>query len=372
MKKQMLLIVFFLLLSKTYGQPINIPDANFKTYLLNYVYQLPLTGNWQWLDDNHNSEIEPSEAQTLTALSLENLGISDLTGIEYFVNLQSLYFSNNSVSTLNTNTLTHLTDLTFWNNNFTSINLTPLVNLVFLGVSGNNFTALNLSGLLALKSFNCDFNPINSLDLSGNPALESLFCSDNNLTTLNFSANPNFKILHCYNNQINTLDLSQNPLFIGLKCANNNLTSINIKNNRNQNYSNALYYDCWKTGNPNLTNICVDASEQVAVQSYLDGCGSPQVINISSTCALANEGFVENQVTVSPNPATTTINVNCNSNDNSNMKMMQLLDLQGRVLTTQEVAGIIATFDVSGYDNGVYFIKITTNNKSSFTKIIKN
>ena len=60
------------------AQNVNIPDANFKSYLL---------AN-SGINTNSDSEISIAEAQAFTGeLLINGLSISDLTGIEAFVNI---------------------------------------------------------------------------------------------------------------------------------------------------------------------------------------------------------------------------------------------------------------------------------------------
>ena len=63
------------------------------------------------------------------------------------------------------------------------------INLNTLTCSDNLITSLDISGCLALKHLDCSNNLLPSLDVSNNPALEDLHCSSNQLTSLNLSRN---------------------------------------------------------------------------------------------------------------------------------------------------------------------------------------
>ena len=97
------------------GQIINIPDANFKAKLLAansttnfFAGGYGSNGYYPWIkiDTNNDGEIEVSEAQSVYSLHINpslssNLDIlSNLTGIEYFTNLEALNFANNNLTTL--------------------------------------------------------------------------------------------------------------------------------------------------------------------------------------------------------------------------------------------------------------------------------
>jgi len=71
------------------AQIVNIPDQNFKNYLLANAA----------INTNGDSEIQLSEAQAFTGeIICNNKGIADLTGIEAFVNLTTLHCYNNSLT----------------------------------------------------------------------------------------------------------------------------------------------------------------------------------------------------------------------------------------------------------------------------------
>ena len=65
---------------------VEIPDANFKAYLLEYF------------DKNKDGEISMSEANAVKGINCSGKNIKDLTGIENFVNIESLDCSNNQLS----------------------------------------------------------------------------------------------------------------------------------------------------------------------------------------------------------------------------------------------------------------------------------
>ncbi len=94
MKKLYFLLLFFT--SIIHAQIVNIPDANFKDFLLHHsVYEV---------DTNHDEQIQLSEAQAITHMffhvynlyDIEN--VSDMTGIEAFTNLRVLDCNNNQLT----------------------------------------------------------------------------------------------------------------------------------------------------------------------------------------------------------------------------------------------------------------------------------
>ena len=218
------LLIVLLALPLLYGcnqneKIVNIPDANFKAYLL---------GN-SLINTNGDTEIQVSEANAFTGgISLvepkeegeggmddiKGMNISNLTGIEAF-------------------------------------------------------TALTL--------LNCWGNQLTSLDVSQNTALTILSCGENQLTSLDVSQNTALTTLLCASNQLTTLDVSQNTALTLLGCAGNQLTSLDVRNGNNTNLT-----DFYANNNPNLYCINVDGAAwsfanwgNIDPQSYFsNNCGS--------------------------------------------------------------------------------------------------
>ena len=178
-----------LLLSITFSinaQIVNIPDANFKNALLNYQTTI---------DTNGDGEIQVSEAENITSLSFNSSDITDLTGIEAFVNIRDLVCSG--------------TDLI-------SLDLKSNINLVRLEISRNKkLVALNIYENTKLKYLTCFAVGLTELDLTNKPELITL---------------------DCRNTFIKSLDLSKNNNLTRLQCKDNSfLTSLNISNGNNIN-----------------------------------------------------------------------------------------------------------------------------------------
>jgi Leucine-rich repeat (LRR) protein/PKD repeat protein len=188
--------------SSTCNCLVNIPDANFKNALL-------ADAN---INTNLDGEIQCTEASAFTGqINVQNANISNLLGIEAFVNLSSLWCVQNQIADL------------------------------------------NLSTNIYLQSLFCQDNQIINLNLNGLANLDALWCYNNQLTTLDLNTNTSLSTLHCDNNQITTLDLSANINLNDLDCSDNLLTNLNIQNGNNINLT-FLQAD----NNPSLFCIEVD------------------------------------------------------------------------------------------------------------------
>jgi PKD repeat protein len=154
--KKLLFISTLVLLTfttKLSAQFVNIPDLNFKSFLLSNSS----------INTTFDAEITYVEASAYNgSIFAGTQGISDLTGIEAFTNLTVLDVSQNALSTI------------------------------------------DLSQNIALTSFNCSFNSLTCLDLSNNPNLTSVDCSMNNLTKLNLKSGNNIALtsMTCTGNAI--------------------------------------------------------------------------------------------------------------------------------------------------------------------------
>jgi len=109
MKKLLLLSVFPF---TSFAQYTSIPDANFELALLNMGYDFVIDGF-----------VETSAIDTVSELYINNKDISDLTGIQDFTALKSLFCYDNNLSTLNLSNNIQLFEVTCSGNLLTSIDL---------------------------------------------------------------------------------------------------------------------------------------------------------------------------------------------------------------------------------------------------------
>lgn len=133
---------------------VNIPDANFKAYLI---------GNTA-INTNSDNEIQCSEASSFTGtISCFNLNISDMTGIEAFTAITALYCHTNSISSLDLSNNLALEELGCSSNALTSLDLSSNSSLIYLDASTNTLAELNVANgnntNLPNISFNAQYNP---------------------------------------------------------------------------------------------------------------------------------------------------------------------------------------------------------------------
>lgn len=117
------------------------------------------------------------------------------------------------------------------------------------------------------------------------------------------------------------------------------------------------------------SNLVVGNSVSNLANIYFD-YNFPIVTNTSTTAfqVLSNYDFVlDSSVTVFPNPTKYNINISAISN----IKTVQVYDVQGRLLETGLYNSNNVTLDLSRSNNGIYLLKIITDNGLSFQKVIK-
>ncbi|MEZ4853787.1 hypothetical protein [Flavobacterium sp.] len=261
------------------AQIVNIPDANFKAKLLsassnNQVASSSLVFvNSEWsppdyckIDINNDGEIQVSEALNIKFLQLQGVDITDLTGLEAFINLE--YFSHGS---------------SYLNPSLNSINVSQNTLLKVLRIGNNNFSSLDVSNNINLLELYCNSNNLASLDISNNPLLKKLYCYNNNISILDFSNNPNLSYLQCGENSLTSIDVSICPLLTFLSCYfNNDLLSINVKNN---NPGLILSF----SGTPNLQYICADEGDIAMIQQKINDYGYT-TCHVNSYCTFTPGG----------------------------------------------------------------------------------
>ena len=221
MKKILLSTLLFASLNSN-AQDVSIPDANFKALLV---------GN-AMINTNSDTEIQVTEAIAYSGtIDCSGQSVSDLTGIEAFINIDRLWCYNNQLTSLDVSSNVNLTNLQCHQNQITSLDLSSNPALIYMYCYDNQIGSINLNNTSALISLRCGDNAITSLNLSNSTVLEYLQCYDNQLTSLDLSQNTALDYVHCAENQLTSLDISQNVLLENLICFDNSLTTLSLNNN---------------------------------------------------------------------------------------------------------------------------------------------
>ena len=184
---------------------IHFPCANFRTWLLEQTW-------------GTKGYVTPAEIAGITVMDASSRQIADLTGIEYFTNLQALFADNNKLTTLNVQGLTNLRTLYVDNNQLTSLDVSALTNLEILYAYSNQLTSLNVQSLTNLVQLAVSNNRLSVLDLTGLPI--TFFAGSNQNVPLTLAGiNNNFRVAINLNNPT--------QLANGITYSNGVLTSTN-------------------------------------------------------------------------------------------------------------------------------------------------
>jgi Leucine-rich repeat (LRR) protein len=349
---------------------VSIPDANFKNALLENSS----------INTNGNNEIECTEAIAYSgAILVDNLQISNITGIEAFENITSFSGNNNMIDSLNLSNFVNLvsvnctanttleylnasgcsaltlfnvssglftgvdvnlsgcnaiSELNLRNKNLNGLNVSGCLTLTNLDCSKNKINLLNITGCMLLDSLDCSENELTTLDVSNNTSLTMLNCSDNQLTGLNTFNNNNLITLNCSHNQLTYLFAALNTSIKDLNCSNNAITYLDFNNN-----TNLLILNC---SHNNLNSISVNNNPFLSI--FDCSYNNLSILNVNIDTALINLNCNYNQlvsIDVSNNPAVQTLRCDYNNLPNINVSSnlaLQTLSCSGNSISLIDVS----------------------------------
>ena len=195
----------------------NFPDDAFRAYVSSNT-----------IDTDQDGQLSDAEIASVDYISIPNLGIKSLQGIEHFTSLKYLQADNNEIATADFSKNTALVWAMVWDNALVSIDVSKCPELDELDVSGNQLTSLNVTNNLKLTKLSCHHNTLTSLDVSKNTGLDQIYSSNNQLTSLDVSRNTNLRELTCWNNQLTSLDVTHCPMLNYLECSMQSISALDV------------------------------------------------------------------------------------------------------------------------------------------------
>ncbi|MFL9845564.1 T9SS type A sorting domain-containing protein [Flavobacterium rhizosphaerae] len=294
MKKRLLLLCLAISYSAI-SQVTIIPDVAFEGALINFGIDS---------DGEINGQVLTSDIEGVTELDLYSYyNIESLSGIQGFVNLESL--------------IVHHTEI----------------------------TDLDISQNLQLKILNCGSTWLTELDLSHNILLEELYLGNEfdvapliELEEIDLSNNPNIHIIQAYNNYA--------------------LNVINLKNGNNANTMIInVSFESPELPSPDyvFNTVCVKVDDEEAAQNNEYPYSEWNVddfyveVSFSENCTLGMPQLKEQTVTIYPNPANDRVYFNVP--DGLTIDAVQLFDVMGRQVKEFAAADVVS---VSGLEAGTY------------------
>ncbi|MHC0439744.1 leucine-rich repeat domain-containing protein [Flavobacterium sp. 3-210] len=256
----------------------------------------------------YGNQLKSIDISKNTALKILDCGTNlQLTSIDVSknVNLNSLELTNCKLTSLNVTNNKALTSLSFGNNAIKTIDVSQNTALASLSFSTNQLTALDISKNTALTKLNCGWNSLTSLDVTNNLLLAELYCYSNKLTNLDITKNIKLTNLQCNNNQIATLDISKNISLQSLTCVTNNLQTIDTSNNPE-----LLAFECYQN---QITSLDVSKNTKLTIlRPFSNKITSLDVSNNKALIILETQYNSINNLDVSKNPALTKLNISNN------------------------------------------------------------
>ena len=387
--KKVLLFITLISFSITQSQIVNIPDINFKNTLLNAnssnFIAKDFNGDYTNIDINNDGEIQVIEAHNISALHVYNKNISDLAGIEEFINLTLLQCNENQLTTLDVSDNINLIRLICNNNQIITLDLNDNINLTRLECSENQLTTLvGVNNNINLTQLNCYHNQLIALDVSNNINLTTLDCRHNLLTSLDVSDNINLTDISCYLNQLTTLNVSSNTNLISFGCGGNQLTTLDVSNN-----TNLISFDCVEnqltaldiSNNINLTNIScynnqlttLDVSNNINLTDLDCGHNQLTTLDVSSNSNLRSLYCYENSLnTLDVSNNTNLYDLHCNNNQLNTLNISENINLVNifcnhNQLTTLDVNENINLTTLQCSDNiDLEYINLKNGNNHNF------
>ena len=350
MKKLLLILLCLPMIG--FGQNVNIPDANFKAYLV---------GNTA-INTNGDTEIQVSEATVFNGSIISyNMNIADLTGIEEFSSLTFLNCGYNQLTSLNVTQNIALTTLYCHSNQLINLDVSNNLSLTNLNCNNNQLTSLHVNNNTALISLYCEDNQIDSLDLNSIP-IEYIYCSNNNITYLNINntalTNAQFSMYSIWGNPYTTIIISNNQILSSLTYCLNNLTIENLQISNNPSL-NSISIENTQITNLNINNntLFYLTLENMQVDT----------INVNNNTTLLDFYCYPNQISVlnvNNNPALT--NLYCQNNqltslDVSNNLALTDLECNNNYLTKLDVSTNLALTDLECNNNQLTSLDVSTN-----------
>lgn len=293
-----------------FAQNVNIPDANFKAYLV---------GNSS-INTNADTEIQVSEANAFTGqISLtSSSGVTDITGIEAFINLTGIQCVGVNLGTVNISQNTSLTLVNFRNANLTSI------------------------------------------DLSQNTALQYLYLENNSINAIDVSLNSSLLGFRISNNNLTSLDISQNTNLTFFACDQNDLSILNMKNISTTTLS--VSFDA--TSNPNLT--CIEVDDVTAATANWTNVDATASFSLDCNPLGVDEVELTQRISVYPNPVKSQIYIN----SDVVIESISIIDAFGKIIKSNPISN--NTIDVSRLSNGVYLLQVNTDEGLVIKKFVKD
>ncbi|KFC24291.1 T9SS type A sorting domain-containing protein [Chryseobacterium sp. FH1] len=339
MKKILFVLCAILLVTLTGAQTINIPDVNFKSFLINGGAK-DANGNAIEIDVNKDGEIQVSETvQVKQIISSSNYDIISFEGINNFKELEKISITFSYIN---------------------RIDVQGLAKLKTLILNSGRLTSLDVKNMSSLEYLDCSYQDILNLDLSDLVNLKVLRVNANmNLTEIDVQNCLKLEEFNASACKLSNIDLSKNILLKMIDLDYNQLINLNVKNGSHQQIN--------LKGNPTLKSICCDESEKSNLENII-------LINNYTNCTIntncefldTSESIYGEKISISPNPAKNIIKFK----SPDKVTKIEIFDISGRLIKT-ELSIKNNEANINYLKSGNYIFKIYNKQKVTTQKVIK-
>ena len=335
MKPKLLCIVLLFMTKLLFSQDVvNIPDTNFKNYLLGEAN----------INTNGDSEIQTSEASSYSgAIRCNGLGIQDMTGLEAFGAIYLIDCSNNNLTSLDVTNNRGITTLYCENNQIESLDFTGMFNLAYITCDANKLTELDVTPIkTTLIRLHANANELESFDISMCTKISTLEISDNPITNLN---------------------LKRGGLSDSLDNGISRVTALNVPLLNCMSVNNTTYVrNVWVRNNLIDSHVGISGDCSVSTVNIPDANLKAALINSSS---INKNGDTEIQFTEAAQVSTLSIS-NKNISDLtglSKFRALKNLICYGNNLTSIDVSGNTVLEKLTCFDNNLSSLDLSKNPK---------
>ena len=285
---------------------VEFEDAEFGRYCLEHF------------DDDGDGRIIGREVRNIREMNVSELGLTSLSGIEAFENLEVLYCSDNELSSLDLRQNKKLKDLNCRNNPLISLDVSGFTSLQSLAC---HTTSLNASGCTSLQDLSFNTLSVVNINLSG--------CTNLKMDFLNGAS--------FMNGKLETLDVSDCPgvqnMIIFSKVP--QLTSFDV------------------SGCTNLQSLYTDGGNLTTLD--VSGCTSLQTLNCRNhpltTLDVSGCINLQNLIITDEGTIGTTVMCNLTSLDLSDCSALQTLNCRNNQLTDLDLSNCPALYELNCYGN---------------------
>ena len=315
-----------------------IPDANFEAALDALGYD----------DIPGDNQVLTANIEGIISLDVSSQNIADLTGIEDFTALQTLYCYSNQLTALDVSQNPALTILWAAYNQLTNLDVTQNPALTDLRCFENQLTSLDVTQNTALTNLWCHRNQLTNLQLS--QSLIQIRCEFNQLTGLNVTQNTGLTFLACHENQLQDLDVSQNGGLNDLYAYANQLDCIQVANAADADAGVGIYTNWVKDGFAVYSEDC-----GIAARGDFSSGKDPKENAIE-------EAFTTPGIIVYPNPVKDKLYIALPTEE-------ELVNASIYTIHGEQVARSKSnTLSTTHLAAGIYFVKIRLSNGENITK----